>query len=398
MGFWKKKKEDAEDLEIMDMLEQIQKEKEEKEEKEAEELRKAEELKKAEEERVAEEARRIEEEKIVEEKRIAEELRRAEEERLAKEQEEKDVLEAKEKDLIDIIEIPDEFMENVKVFLETHNTKYVVGWKICDGDVLAYFYSNNKEIRATEFLNFIVGEYDNAQGDAEYAKATIPKLLFRVLLSDVNETTVKKYLEKKIQEYYNECDWIRTDGMVNQTFLKQMGKCKKKRIPWAFVRTVDILPNGEKFRIRMLENESEIELTASDNVYIMIGIKGEIYNITEEKFIMTYLETKEEFDICEIMPVYMPVIYACKSGKKVSIDDKAHLCYPKSSKMVYAKELERRTKVFSLYNKGEYFVGNQGDYLIVREDDINDVYIIQRDIFEETYEKIEEVDENLIDA
>ena len=40
------------------------------------------------------------------------------------------------------------------------------------------------------------------------------------------------------------------------------------------------------------------------------------------------------------------------------------------------------------HNKGEYFVGTSGDYLAIRKDDISDIYIIQREIFAQTYEKV----------
>lgn len=34
-------------------------------------------------------------------------------------------------------------------------------------------------------------------------------------------------------------------------------------------------------------------------------------------------------------------------------------------------------------------MGRPGDYLAVRLDDITDIYVIQRDIFAETYEKVQ---------
>ena len=58
-------------------------------------------------------------------------------------------------------------------------------------------------------------------------------------------------------------------------------------------------------------------------------------------------------------------------------------------KGIYAKCLERRTKVFNPYNEGEYFVGRKGDYLAIRQDDLSDIYIIKNGIFQETYEEME---------
>ena len=175
--------------------------------------------------------------------------------------------------------------------------------------------------------------------------------------------------------------------MVDDSYLTQMSKYKKRYIPWAYIKTTDIIPRGEKFRMKMLENESEVEIIADDSVYIMIGIKGEIYNISAEKFDATYKQTYELFDICNIMPMYLPTVYSCVTNRRISLGDKAHLCYPRNGNMIYAKQLERKTKVFTKYNEGEYFVGKPGDYLVVRADDLDDVYIVQKEIFGESYEK-----------
>lgn len=38
----------------------------------------------------------------------------------------------------------------------------------------------------------------------------------------------------------------------------------------------------------------------------------------------------------------------------------------------------------------DYFLGREGDYLVAREDDMMDMYVIQKEIFTQTYEKREE--------
>ena len=85
---------------------------------------------------------------------------------------------------------------------------------------------------------------------------------------------------------------------------------------------------------------------------------------------------------------YIPEVLSGKNNEYISLDDKAYLCYPKSEKKIYVSKIEKRTKIFSEHNKGEYFVGRTGDYMAVREDDVSDIYIIQREIFEQTYEKV----------
>ncbi len=427
MAFWNKKNDyemieyTDEELELMNMYDAIERAKEERKELEkklAEERRIAAEKRKEEEaKRAAEEARRLEEEA-----RIAEEIRKAEEARqreiAARLEEEARIFDEAKKAVevklarkailqddsvnfstdeikevtrndIGVYSLSRSDMKNPHLCLGKKDKKFALGWYIDeDGEVQVYFYSHDKQIRALEFMEFMVAEYGKATGNATYAQTTLSKLVFKVLGRPVDEENVEGFLEEKVTEYFTEYDWMYTLGMVDDAFLQNMRKYKKKNIPWAYVRTTDILPKGEKFRIKMLENESEVELTSNEATYIMIGIKGEVYNIAADKFADSYETTYEMFDICDITPIYLPSVYSCVTNKRISLDDKAYVCTPKENRRIYAKQLERRTKVFSVYNNGEYFVGKMGDYLVVREDDHEDVYIVQKEIFSETYEKV----------
>lgn len=426
MAFWNKKNDyelfeyGDEELELMDMYDAIERAKEERKELEK---RLAEEAKLAAKKRAEEEARIAEEEarRAEEEARIAEEVRKAEEERRreieanlaeqarlfeeakkelesrmakkvilddeGKSFENDSVSEARREDVL-LLEVPEKSMKDPHFFLGKQADKYALGWHIDEeGELDVFFYSRDKQIRALEIMESIAMEYGKATGNATYASAKLSKLLFKVLGVPVEGASAIAFLNEKLDLYFNDCNWIYTLGMVDEDFLSGMSKYKKKKKPWAFVRTTDILPRGEKFRIKMLENESEVELEANETTYIMIGVKGEVYNISADKFAESYDQTYEMFDICEITPIYLPSVYSCVTNKRISLDDKAYVCQPKENRVIYAKQLEKKTKLFTIYNKGEYFVGKVGDYLVVREDDHEDVYIVQKEIFGETYEK-----------
>jgi len=166
----------------------------------------------------------------------------------------------------------------------------------------------------------------------------------------------------------------------------QMPSYVKKFVPWAFVKSVDIVEEGQQFRMKSLENETDMLLEASPDTYIMIGYHGEIYHISREKFERTYEVTDEQLDVYEQMLDYLPEVRKCEDDSFVSLDELAHLCYPKKVNGIYAVPLERRAKVFNPYMQGEYFVGREGDYLAIRKDDLEDIYIIQKEILGETYE------------
>ena len=196
-------------------------------------------------------------------------------------------------------------------------------------------------------------------------------------------------LEKIVERYFSNCECLYAVEYAkkNQDMIFKMPFYTKKKIPWAYVKTTDILQAGEKFYLKSLENQSRVLLDASENIYIMIGQRGEIYHMDREKFENTYETSEEYLDIFEQMLSYMPEIQRFEDDEFVSLDEIAHLCYPKTSGGIYAIPLEHRTKVFNPYSSGQYFLGQEGDYLAIRKDDLQDIYIIQKDIFQESYEK-----------
>lgn len=243
--------------------------------------------------------------------------------------------------------------------------------------------SNDKSVRALEFINYILNGYGITSGGARAARGEISRLIIDAD-SVENGIDAETLIEKMSIKYFKETKVI--NSASDKIALDEMQHYIKKNIPWAFVRTTDICTEGTKLCIKSLENTSGVIVTASDSLYIMIGNRGEIYDIKREKFENSYVETDEKLDIFESMLDFIPAIINVESGEYESIDELAHMCYPKAGKGIYAKELESRTKVFGVNNNSEYFIGEKGDYLAVRTDDIKDVYIIKKDIFSDTYE------------
>ena len=57
---------------------------------------------------------------------------------------------------------------------------------------------------------------------------------------------------------------------------------------------------------------------------------------------------------------------------------------------IYARELDHRVKGFTAWDPDKYYLGVEGDYLAVRADDLTDIYIIAKSVFERTYRLTEE--------
>jgi phosphoglycolate phosphatase len=86
---------------------------------------------------------------------------------------------------------------------------------------------------------------------------------------------------------------------------------------------------------------------------------------------------------------YFPTIIDINEPRKViPLLTYAKPCLSLGTAYIHAVPIQRSTKVFTMWNQDGYMSGSPGDYLAVRADDHNDVYIIQKDIFQQSYEAI----------
>ena len=257
-------------------------------------------------------------------------------------------------------------------------------------EVKILFLSRSKLVRAVEILEFMLSEFGLVKGDASRANACISQAILNSLVTDAEFSTEAMYFDSLIDSYLEDTAFIMAYDFAreNADVIYSLPLYVKRKVKWAVVKSVDIVNAGESFIIKSLENESGEAVVASDNSYIMVGCRGEIYEITKDKFDKSYEMSDEKLDVFEQMLDFIPEVKNCKTGEYVSIDDRAHICYPKQDAKIYAMRLNYRTKIFQRDGDGEYFLGRPGDYMAVRADDIGDMYIIQKDVFEYTYEMI----------
>lgn len=280
-------------------------------------------------------------------------------------------------------------LQTVNQLFEDMNCKFLLMmWKEQEENRL-YFISDESRVRALEFMDFFIPEYGLVKGDAKKAGGRISSTILQVEMEDLDVDDTICYFLKRIDSYFQDCDLIYADefGEKNREEIMQFDKYHKKRIPWAFVRSKDLVPNGNLFRIRTLENEEGILIKPDQDIYIMIGCRGEAYDIRRSVFEDTYIATDEPLDVFEQMLEFLPEAELISSGEFISLDEKATLCYPKVGEFIYAKKLSRRTKVFSDKNAQEYYLGKIGDYLAIRSTNTSDIYVIQEAVFYKTYEQ-----------
>jgi len=236
--------------------------------------------------------------------------------------------------------------------------------------------SCTREVMANEFSGFITDGVGSGGGHIQKAGGFIDK-------SKIDElnTDIETFMEARAREYFISYDVI--DAARHNLDVERMTEYKKLKIPVGFALSTDIFAEGTPMLIRTLEGDTEAE--ASKDTYLMIGILGEVYPIKAEKFNMSYALTDKDF---ETDFTYSPTVKNKITGDSTEIIRFAKSCVAKGETNIYAMPLEKNTKVFTTWNIDGYMYGKPGDYLAVRTDDFNDVYIIRKDIFEKTYQKI----------
>ena len=228
-----------------------------------------------------------------------------------------------------------------------------------------------REVMANEFAQFLTegigsggGHISKAGGFIEYDK--------------VEGIDIEEFMEERAREYFNAYDVV--DAADHDLKLDGMARYKKKNVPVGFVKSTDAFEEGTPMLIRSLEGDEESK--ASGNVYLMIGILGEVYPIKAEKFNNNYALCSEAF---ETDFDYFPTAKNKITGESVELAKYANSCAATGEVYIYSRPLSKNTKVFTLWSQEGYMLGKPGDQIAVRDDDHNDVYIIRRDIFEKTY-------------
>lgn len=291
---------------------------------------------------------------------------------------------------IEIQQVSLEKLECLESQLEEQNSYMcTLFWAEDKQDIKLLFYSNEKSVRPLEFMDYLVQEYVLVQGNKRIAQAVLTPILLQSMMSEFEADSPQQLFGKIIDNYFSKCTWIYAKEYAEKEkdVIMQMPKYAKKKITWAFVKSTDIVEEGKTFFLKSLENESGLTLTASPDLYVMIGKFGEIYHIRKECFEESYETQEEPIDVFEQFFMYLPEVKACETGEFVTLDEIACICWPKQKGGIYAVPLEGRTKVFNPYSDEEYFVGQKGDYMAVRQSDLSDIYIIKQSIFEETYEE-----------
>ncbi len=235
-----------------------------------------------------------------------------------------------------------------------------------------------KTLRANEFARFITADVGSGGGHIDKAGGFIYKEKVAAINPDIS---IEDYLENRIRYYFELCVIYDVNTYVPD--ITGMKKYEKNRFLQGYADPSEFVQKGSQVTIRTLEGDLEMNIDGS--YFIMIGLKGEVYPIKKEKFYKTYDVVDEPYDI---ITEYIPTLHCHSDGVIYKLSNYARSCWTHGGSRILARELDNITKIFTAWDRDNYYVGNPGDFLACREEDPGDIYIIERNIFFKTYSAV----------
>ena len=269
-------------------------------------------------------------------------------------------------------------------FLEVDTIDACIAYAFLQNGIKISVRTCKKEMRADELAKVVVRGIGNAGGHIRKAGGFVSREKAAFEGNDWKKSW-KTLLHDRLQTYFKNTDVVKAGDKLD---LKGYELYRKLPVEVGVSDLNTVFKAGDRVKVRTLEGD--IDLTISSDQYLMIGVEEEIYPIKKETFQRNYKLTGDDF---EFKGEYVPGVRDYREGKHVSLKGMTKGCVALGSALVYAKCLERRTHVFTIWDPQKYISGEKGDWIAVQKDNHDDIYIIAKSIFSATYKKEEGVTE-----
>jgi len=232
-------------------------------------------------------------------------------------------------------------------------------------------------VRAVELLRYVIDGIGSGGGHMQKAGGYIPN----DSVSGVEAESLREYMEQRIVAYFRSFDVLYAkDAPIDTTGLLMY---QKRPLVVGYVPSAELYPKGTELCVRTLE--ADLNVTAEEDIYLMFGVFGEVYPIRREAFEASYDVTERQPEICA---EYEPTVIVKECMEAQKLLNKARGCIPRKGVPIFAKQLTKALKLYTVWDEENYMYGKPGDYVAVRSDNPTDVYIIMEKVFEKTYEGV----------
>ena len=237
-----------------------------------------------------------------------------------------------------------------------------------------------KQIKASELAEYLTEGYGGGGGHIVKAGGLLKRDLLEKDGIKYDRDSIAVLMKERMLSYHRDSE-VKYAG-IDEEDISEHKRYIKKEVLVGYVDASLLEVPDRKFLIRTQEGDISIKL--DETAIIIIGPEGEIYPIKREKFEKSYRPVDDPY----VYPgEYLPMVIDTVSGERHELIPHARSCIAAGGGGIYAKQIDHRIKIFTTWDPDNYYLGVPGDYMAVRTDDLKDVYIIARSIFEKTYEE-----------
>lgn len=234
-----------------------------------------------------------------------------------------------------------------------------------------------KEVRANELAAYLALGLGTGGGHIDKAGGFLKQTYFNKAHEQIN---ADEYFLTRLTAYYESFEVI--DTVENEVDTSNMKCYRQLPVYVGAVRLAEIFESQTAIVIRSLQGDITCKVEESN--YLIMDYKGRVHLIDQEIFESAYVMIEEDYNLAID---YFPSIRNRLNGEVMTLEKRMKKCRLKGTHYIYAKQLEKDIKLFGLWNREDYMYGKKGDYLAVRQSNLQDAYIVEAEFFNMGYEE-----------
>ncbi len=239
--------------------------------------------------------------------------------------------------------------------------------------------SCSKEVHANELVSYLVEGIGSGGGHVDKAGGFVRRKLYEEKHPTLN---TQSFFGSRMSEFFDNNEIIYAS--TYDVDLRRMHEYSHKAVMLGFVDLSEIYPIGTAVTIRSMAGD--LNTVVDDEHYVMVGLQGEVYLRCKEEFVKWNRIVGGKMPAMKKL-TYQPMIKNNADGSVKELLQYAGKCESIGEIDVYAQKLTKTVKIFPKGKEDHYHLGKPGDYLCVRKNDLHDISIVPKSLFNKVYQK-----------